>query len=129
MCKEVVRKHLGGVTLDRNAGEMLRHTVVLLEGAAGLFSIVDNASGSTLLTNASPQNPPFTWTREWPLAGDTSVDTIHGLLLQFASAKSYTWRVDHLSAAGHVLETPLDVDYSDDTPTDHCQDVINVFVS
>ena len=127
MCNKVIRKHLGAIHLDTGKGEKIRHTVTLNQGASGLFSIADNASHSAILTS-QPPGSIGPWTRDWPQAGDpVNGDTLQTILLQFLVAKSYTWRIDHLDANGHVLDTPLDVDYTG-AGTDNCFDGILVAV-
>jgi len=111
--------------LNRSKGEQLRHTVTLNKGSQGMFSIVDNTSSTAILKSDDP--PGMTgpsWHRVWPQAGDpVSGDTIHGILMQFIKAKSYTWRVDRLDSHGVVIDTPLDTDYTDPKV---CFDAINV---
>jgi hypothetical protein len=131
MCNKVIRKHLGAVQVDVGKGEQLRHTVTVKQGSSGLFSLVDNATQAVILTGNEPPGPTGPqWSRLWPQPSDTVTgNTLHGLLLQFVAAKSYTWRIDRLSAQGTVIETPLDIDYTDDKPTDHCFGAINVLVT
>src|SRR5256885_2916408 len=111
MCNRVIRKHLGSVTLNRSKNERVRYTVILDQGTPGLFSIIDNASHSVLLTSTDtpgPQGPK--WVREWPQPGDAVThDTLQTYLLQFVGAKKYTVLIEHIDAAGAVLDTPLDV--------------------
>lgn len=114
------RKETAGKFVDVTAGDSLLYTVVV-KGVSPDFTLVDSGTGSQLLSgnDAPSSTSPLTFTRKWPLSGDTVLGVSnHTLGMLFGAAPiTYTYKVEiqHTNGSSELLN---DIDFQSNVPTD-----------
>jgi hypothetical protein len=99
-------------------GESLNYEVILPLGGVANFTLVDTATQNRILNSKMPSTGPFTWTRDWPILGDPLLpSTDHNLVVSFAQAQKYTYKVTLVRPNGANV-TVLDLDYDSTVPSD-----------
>lgn len=115
----------GFVDLDVAGGDFLRYHVTLEAGAVANYAIADQY-GAEIMSSAVGDI-----VKDWkPVQGQRSNQgqLVHSLVMVFAAADKYRWRVEHMRANGTLIALIRDLIFEQDGQTPIGTSSLTIFI-